>query len=153
MAVVALLVWAFTVAVGVYLLVTSTRVTSSTPAAPAAPSAVPGPGAGPEPQAVIPGLRAFAEFIHPALAITGIGVFFGYVLSRAWILAAVALGIGIGTVAAGLSWAALNARAARRAQRGTPDRYAMSFTPRVLLLHAAGAAVTVLLAILIVAHV
>jgi hypothetical protein len=97
----------------------------------------------------IPGGRALAEFLHPMLGITGFGLFLGYVMSRAWILGAIALGIGAGAVAAGLTWAFVNARAARRQPA---DPHAMTFSPRLLAIHATGAAVTILLAALIVAR-
>jgi hypothetical protein len=98
----------------------------------------------------MPGLRALGEFLHPLLAITGFGLFVGYIFTRTWIFAAIALGVGACTVAAGVSWAVINARAARREP---PDAYAMTFTPRLLLLHGAGAATVILLAALIVARV
>jgi hypothetical protein len=162
MTIVGLLVWACTVAAGVYLLVSSTRpgAESAAPPVPPAPASTPPSAAARnrfDPPSLaraksepIPGLRALGEFIHPLLGITGLGLFVGYVLVRTWILGAMALGIGIGAVAAGLSWAVINARAARRE---VPDRYAMSFPPRLLLLHGLGAAVTILLAALIVARV
>ena len=203
MAIVALATWTLTVAVGVYLLITSTRpqaarpdgdvpaeasvVVTSVTAASSAPSAA-GVSSGPvaasdalpddqparlrsgrpaDPKTInrnkfdppslarakaesIPGGRALAEFLHPMLGITGFGLFLGYVFSRAWILGAIALGIGVGAVAAGLTWAAFNARAARRQPA---DPYAMSFSPRLLAIHVTGAAVTILLAALIVAKV
>jgi hypothetical protein len=164
MAIVGLVVWTCTVAAGVYLLLSSTRPGAESPAPPAAPVPVTTPLADSpaarnrfDPPSLaraksepVPGLRALGEFIHPLLGIVGLGLFIGYVLTRTWILGAVALGVGIGAVAAGLSWAFVNARAARRE---VPDRYAMSLPPRLLLLHGLGAAVTILLAALIVARV
>jgi hypothetical protein len=161
MAIVGLVVWTLTVAAGVYLLLTSTR-TVPRAADPPVPAAVARPEgrldknrfdppslarAKAEP---LPGLRALGEFLHPLLGITGFGLFIGYVLIRAWIIGALALGVGLGAVAAGLSWAVINVRAARREP---PDEHAMTFTPRLLILHGAGAAVTILLAALIVARV
>ena len=164
MAIVGLVVWTCTVAAGVYLLLSSTRPGAESPAPPVAPVPVTTPLADSpaarnrfDPPSLaraksepVPGLRALGEFIHPLLGIVGLGLFIGYVLTRTWILGAVALGVGIGAVAAGLSWAFVNARAARRE---VPDRYAMSLPPRLLLLHGLGAAVTILLAALIVARV
>jgi hypothetical protein len=159
MAILGLAVWTLTVAVGVCLLVTSTRAAPKGPAAPVPATdtnARPGktlfdpPSLARAKAEPLPGLRALGEFLHPLLGITGFGLFFGYVLSRAWIIGAIALGVGIGTVAAGLSWAVINVRAARREP---PDEHAMTFTPRLLILHGAGAAVTILLAALIVARV
>jgi hypothetical protein len=159
MTIVGLVVWTLTVAAGVCLLLTSTRAAPKEPAAPIpATATVTTPGknrfdppsltrAKAEP---LPGLRALGDFLHPLLGIIGFGLFFGYVLSRAEIIGAIALGVGIGAVAAGLSWAVINVRAARREP---PDAHAMTFTPRLLILHGAGAAVTILLAALIVAHV
>src|SRR5215470_5538231 len=49
--------------------------------------------------------RAKSEFAHPLLGITGFGIFIGYVLTRDWFLGVIALGVGLGTVAAGVSWA------------------------------------------------
>ena len=165
MAIVGLVVWTLTVAAGVCLLVTSTRAAPREPAEPVPATATgmdpvldknrPGKDRFDPPSLArakaepLPGLRALGEFLHPLLGITGFGLFFGYVLSRAWIIGAIALGVGIGAVAAGLSWAAINVRAARR---DPPDEHAMTFTPRLLILHGAGAAVTILLAALIVAH-
>jgi hypothetical protein len=161
MAILGLAVWTLTVAAGVCLLVTSTRAAPKGPAAPV-PATAAGTDARPgktrfDPPSLarakaepLPGLRALGEFLHPLLGITGFGLFFGYVLSRAAIIGAIALGVGIGAVAAGLSWAAINVRAARREP---PDKHAMTFTPRLLILHGAGAAVTILLAALIVARV
>jgi hypothetical protein len=202
MAIVALLTWTLTVAVGVYLLITSTRPGAGPPdggpaegsvvvtpvgaaatasAGPSASSVTAGPPdaaldghpasyrPGPPADAKtinrnkfdppslarakaesIPGGRALAEFLHPMLGITGFGLFLGYAMSRAWILGAIALGIGVGAVAAGLTWAFVNARAARRQP---PDPHAMSFSPRLLAAHVAGAGITILLAALIVARV
>lgn len=96
----------------------------------------------------LPGLRALAEFTHPALAIIGFGFWLSYVLIRDRVFAAIGFGVLLGVICAGLAWFAGNTRAARR---GVPG--AMSFPPRVLILHAVGAALTLLLAALIVAHV
>jgi hypothetical protein len=202
MAIVALATWTLTVAVGVYLLITSTRPHSQRPGGDvpaeasivvtpvsAASSATAGTPVGSVPLGApdlvlddhptalrsgrpadpktinrnkfdppsltrakaesIPGGRALAEFLHPMLGITGFGLFLTYVMSRAWILGAIALGIGVGAVAAGLTWAFVNARAARRQPA---DPHAMSFSPRLLAFHAAGATITILLAALIVAR-
>jgi hypothetical protein len=164
MAIVGLVVWTLTVAAGVYLLVTSTRT------APQAPASSPEPVTAAAKPAVamldktmfdppslarakaepLPGMRALGEFLHPLLGITGFGLFVGYVLVRDWFIGAMALGVGIGTVAAGVSWAVINVRAARR---HPPDEHAMTFTPRLLILHGAGADATILVAALIVARV
>lgn len=184
MAIVALVVWTFTVAAGVYLLITSTRPAAEAgsvlaadtvlatdtvlaPAGAATPAGTATPGAPAKPDRnrfdppslaraksePLPGLRALAEFAHPLLGLTGFGMFIGYVLTRDWFLGAIALGVGLGTVAAGVSWAIVNARAAKRVAGGGRAPYAMTFTPRLLLLHGAGAALTILLAALIAARV
>jgi hypothetical protein len=164
-AIVGLVVWILTVAAGIYLLITSTRAVPrvrEVPAPPPVPVAAKGAGTRPDknrfdPPSLarakaepLPGLRALGEFAHPLLGITGFGLFVGYVLIRAWIIGALALGVGVGALAAGLSWAIINIRAARREP---PDENAMTFTPRLLILHGAGAAVTILIAALIVARV
>jgi hypothetical protein len=162
MAIVGLMVWTLTVAAGVYLLLTSTRKAPPKVPDPPVPAAVKVASGRPDksrfdPPSLarakaepLPGLRALGEFLHPLLGITGFGLFIGYVLIRSWFIGALALGAGIGAVTAGLSWAVVNVRAARREP---PDEYAMTFTPRLLILHGAGAAVTILLAALIVARV
>jgi hypothetical protein len=93
----------------------------------------------------LPGMRALAEFAHPALAITGLGCWFGYVLSRDRVFAAIGLGVLLGTICAGLAWFAVTTRAARR---GKAD--GLTFPSRLLLLHAGGAALTLLLVTLAV---
>jgi hypothetical protein len=103
----------------------------------------------------MPGLRELAEFAHPALAVIGIGVWLGYVVSRDRVFAAVGLGILLGAIGAGLSWFTANARAARRADSGTARSGSAPLTPapRLLILHAAGAALTLLFAVLIAVRV
>jgi hypothetical protein len=174
-AIVGLALWTFTVAAGVWLLATSTRerpapvpdnlvpensVRAERRAATPAASPTPTPAAAtakdrfdpPSLRAAktepIPGLRALAEFMHPALAVTGFAFWLLYTLTRDMIFAAIALGVMLGAIAAGVSWATVNARAGRRG-----DRYAMSFSPRVLAFHVAGAALTLLVAALIATHV
>jgi hypothetical protein len=114
-----------------------------------------------------PGLRELAEFAHPALAIIGMAFWVGYVISRDRIMLAIGLGILLGAIAAGLSWFTVNRRAAKRAATEDPatenqaddadeedlSRAPLSFTPLVLILHTAGAALTLLFVVLIVAHV
>jgi multisubunit Na+/H+ antiporter MnhC subunit len=110
----------------------------------------------------LPGMKELAEFVHPALAIIGLGFWIGYVVSRDRLMLAIGLGILLGAICAGLSWFAVNTRAAKRAvandageDSGTEDlRTApLSFTPLVLTLHTVGAALTLLFVVLIVAHV
>jgi hypothetical protein len=170
-AVAALLLWLCTAAVGGYLLATSARSGSPGPERePAEPVAVPAeqparvkdPFAPPSLRRAqaepLPGLRALAEFAHPALAMIGVGFWLGYVVSRDRVFAVIGLGVLLGTVCAGLSWFTANTRAARRAAaagaepgRGTVtrDTAPLSASPRLLILHAAGAALTLLFAVLI----
>jgi hypothetical protein len=110
----------------------------------------------------LPGMKELAEFAHPALALIGLAFWIGYVISRDRIMLAIGLGILLGAICAGLSWFTVNTRAAKRAvadaaadDSGTEDlRTApLSFTPLVLILHTAGAALTLLFVVLIVARV
>jgi hypothetical protein len=96
----------------------------------------------------IPGGRALAEFAHPALAITGLAFWILYVLSRDRVFAAIGLGVVLGAICAGLSWFTVSHRGVREGRRG-----ALALSPRLLLLHGAGAALTLLFAALIVARV
>jgi hypothetical protein len=95
----------------------------------------------------IPGLRALAEFAHPALAVIGLSFWILYVLSRDRVFAAIGLGIVLGAICAGLSWFTANRRAVAAGRRD-----ALSLSPRLLILHGAGAALTLLFAALIVAR-
>lgn len=166
MGVLALLAFALTAGVGVYLLVTSTRPGAGAAAedepapAPAARSPQPDdrhrfdpPSLTAAKAAPIPGGRALAEFAHPLLGISAAACFFGYILTRNHAVAVIALGVCVAAVAAGVTWATVNARAARRAATSAaPDPHAMAFTPRLLLLHGAGAAVAIVLSALIAAR-
>jgi hypothetical protein len=96
----------------------------------------------------IPGMRALGEFTHPALAITGFAFWLLYTLVHDRIFGAIALGIMLGAIAAGISWAVSNGRAAKK-----EDGDALVFSGRVLAFHVAGAALTLLLAALITARV
>lgn len=199
MAIVALVLWISTVAIGTYLLATAGRIDRT---AAARPEAVP-TAAGQRDQAApvaqtplaerlrprkddpyappslrrdrddpLPGLKELAEFAHPALAVIGLGFWVGYVVSRDRIMLVIGLGILLGAIAAGLSWFTVNRRAANRAlpddalaegaedkaadaagQEADPRTAPLSFTPLVLILHTAGAALTLLFVALIVARV
>jgi hypothetical protein len=93
-------------------------------------------------------VRALAEFAHPALALTGFAFWLLFTLVHDRIFGAIALGVLLGTIAAGVSWALSNARGAKK-----ESRYALAFSGRVLAFHVAGATLTLLLAALITARV
>jgi hypothetical protein len=107
-----------------------------------------------------PGLKELAEFAHPALAMIGVGFWIGYVVSRDRLFAAIGLGVLLGAICAGVSWFAANTRAAGRAaaadagavEPSAVDHGAapLSASPRLLILHALGATLTLLFAVLIV---
>ena len=187
MAIAALALWMCTVAVGAYLLATANRYGNATQAAPsepvsvsagqpsaspadapapATPTRVKDPWAPPslqrERSESLPLMRALVEFAHPALGMTGLGFWFGYVVSHNRIFLAISLGILLGAICAGLSWFTVNGRAVKRVaaaeaagQPGLEDpRFAPhTYSPRVLILHGAGAALTLLIAALITARV
>jgi hypothetical protein len=182
-AVAALVLWLCTAAVGSYLLATSSRsrktsvgspdqVPASVPPAPSRPlrdkdrfDPISLQQAKSEP---LPSLKDLAEFAHPTLAMTGFGFWFGFVVSRDRLFLAIALGILLGAICAGVSWFTANIRAARRAEAAEKAEKAeeetaeaaedsgpgpLSASPRLLVLHAAGAALTLLFAALIAARV
>jgi hypothetical protein len=176
----ALLVWMCTAAAGGYLLATRARPADAGPAAgpepqpaPVAAAAetagAPVPGAPGAPAAAqrarrakdrfdppslvraksepMPGIRALAEFAHPALAITGFAFWAAYLLTGDRVFGAIGFGILLGAICAGVSWFTANKRAVKR---GRAD--ALVLSPRLLLLHGAGAALTLLLTALITAR-
>ena len=171
MAVAALALWLCTAAIGGYLLATSAHSGNAGPAHPEGGQAE--PDADPvrprrdrdrfDPPSLqraksepLPGMRALAEFAHPALALIGLGFWLGYVVSRDRLFAVIGLGILLGAICAGLSWFTANVRAARRAMPADTDTGAvppgsapLSVSARVLTLHAVGAALTLLFAVLI----
>jgi hypothetical protein len=160
-AIVVLALWTITVAVGVYLLISSSRrdsmygdpVPEEEPAAVGAPAKrradlYDPPSLRVNKSEPIPGGRAAAEFLHPALAITGFAFWLLYALIHNRIFEIIGLGILLGAIIAGLVWAAVNGRAGKR---GADD--ALIFQPRVLILHIAGAALTLILAALTLAGV
>jgi len=171
----ALLVWMCTAAAGGYLLATRARSADAGPAAEPEPQPAPVPAAAEtgapgvpaatrqarrakdrfDPPSLVrakneplPGMRALAEFAHPALAITGFAFWAAYLLTGDRIFAAIGFGILLGAICAGVSWFTVNKRAVRR---GRAD--ALVLSPRLLLLHGAGAALTLLLTALITARV
>lgn len=188
MAIAALVLWLCTAAAGSYLLATGIRARRAAPpaappaASPVAPAAAPArsprardrfdpPSLTRAKSEPLPGLRALGEFTHPALALTGLGFWLGYVLTRDRAFAAIGFGVLLGAIGAGLTWFASNARAARRAARqagaGAGDQGegeheespgtarsadTLSFPPRLLILHGIGATLTLLLVALIAAR-
>lgn len=164
MTVAALVIWICTGAVGSYLLATATRSGNDAPGPAAAVPAPPRPvrdkdrfdppslqAAKSEP---LPGLRDLAEFAHPALATIGFGFWFGFLVSHDRLFMAIGLGILLGAICAGLSWFAANTRAARRAKAAGEVSGAshLSVAPRLLILHAVGAILTLLFAVLVAAR-
>ena len=103
----------------------------------------------------LPGMKDLAEFAHPALAMIGIGFWLGYVVSRDRLFAVIGLGILLGAICAGVSLFTVNTRAARRAAADadsatpTPGTAPLTASPLVLTLHAIGATLTLLFAVLI----
>jgi hypothetical protein len=171
----ALLVWMCTAAAGGYLLATRARSADAGPAAEPEPQPAPvaagaETGAQSAPAAAqqarrakdrfdppslvraksepLPGMRALAEFAHPALAITGFAFWAAYLLTGDRVFGAIGFGILLGAICAGVSWFTANKRAVKR---GRAD--ALVLSPRLLLLHGAGAALTLLLTALITARV
>jgi hypothetical protein len=166
----ALLVWMCTAAAGGYLLATRARSADAGPAAEPEPQPAPVAAATGAPAAAqqtrrakdrfdppslvraksepLPGMRALAEFAHPALAITGFAFWAAYLLTGDRVLGAIGFGILLGAICAGVSWFTANKRAVKR---GRAD--ALVLSPRLLLLHGAGAALTLLLTALITARV
>jgi len=103
----------------------------------------------------LPSLKDVAEFVHPALAMIGIGFWLGYVVSRDRLFAVIGLGILLGAICAGVSLFTVNTRAARRAAADAdvatpaPGTAPLTASPLVLTLHAIGATLTLLFAVLI----
>jgi hypothetical protein len=91
-----------------------------------------------------PGEHPLLEFSHPLLGLIGLGVWFIFVGTRHAPLAWVSFGILVAAIAAGLSWLARNALAARRGER--PAR--AGFPPRLVLLHGLAASATFVIAVL-----
>jgi multisubunit Na+/H+ antiporter MnhC subunit len=106
----------------------------------------------------IPGMKDLAEFAHPALAMIGIGFWLGYVVSHRELFAVIGLGILLGAICAGVSLFTVNTRAARRAaaveaESGEAlDTAPLTPSRLVLTLHAVGAALTLLFAVLVTVH-
>jgi hypothetical protein len=103
----------------------------------------------------LPSVKDLAEFTHPALAMIGIGFWLGYLVSHRELFAVIGLGIVLGTICAGIWLFTVNTRAARRAAAAETESGAASgpapltAPPLVLILHGAGAALTLLFVVLI----
>jgi hypothetical protein len=137
-AIAALVIWLFTAAAGVTLLIrgsmarrdAAAAATRSAPARPVpapvtVPVPVPGAGRGPDgempgiPRVKVhatPGEHPLLEFCHPALGAVGLGLWFIYVGTGHRPLAWVAFGVLVLTIGAGLGWLIRSARAERAAQ-------------------------------------
>jgi hypothetical protein len=174
-AIAALVLWLCTAGVGTYLVATATRFGAAAAehaAAEAEPVPVPVPSDQSAPPKVrdpfappslqrersesLPLMRSLIEFTHPALAMIGFGFWFGYVVSRDRLFLAIALGIMLGAICAGVSWFISNYRAARRKAAEGGENSGVGplwVSPRVLILHATGAGLTLLIAALIAARV
>jgi hypothetical protein len=87
-----------------------------------------------------PGEHPLLEFCHPALAVTGIACWLMFVLVHYRPFAWIAFAILVVTMAVGLSWLAVNRRAASRSARP-----AWQFPQRLVALH--GVAVTLAIAL------
>jgi hypothetical protein len=177
MAVVVLVLWVFTAGAGFSVLITSNlkgdrvvsaaqlvpteaRTTASVPApGPAAPVKdrfAPASLVAARNAPVVPGARALLEFTHPAFGIIGLAFWLGFSLVHNRMLGWIGFGLAAATACAGLSWFAVNVRTARRRDRDPADPAdpadpvdpAPSFRGRLVALHGAGAALTVVLAAL-----
>jgi hypothetical protein len=158
-AIAALLLWMCTVAAGVYLLASRARPAdvdveaepepepAAVPAAKRARDRFDPPSLARAKAEPLPGMRALAEFTHPALALIGFAFWASYLLSKDRVFAAIGFGILLGAICAGVSWFAANRRAVRHGRRD-----ALLLSPRLLVLHGVGAALTLLITALIAAR-
>jgi manganese efflux pump family protein len=156
LAIVALILWVLTAGAGAYMLVAGNAARRlaagpgrivSTPDGSATGLVTDGGGPPPIPRTKVhspPGEHPLLEFSHPALGAIGLACWFVFVGLRYRPLAWISFGILVLTVAAGLSWLASNARAAR--QRGAGARAA--FPLRLITLHGLAATLTVVLVVL-----
>ena len=115
-----------------------------------------------------PGEHPLLEFMHPALGVTGLACLIAFVITHAPGFAWASFGVVVATIAAGVTWYAVNARAAapRAGAQGTretqgpaeaqgaegPDAPgtgsgppARRYPSRRLLVHGSSAAVTLVL--------
>jgi hypothetical protein len=173
MAIVVLVVWAFTAGAGFYLLITGNLGRAAQPAAAQrVPSSASSSSAGSAADAssprapskrgardpwapsslvaarqapVVPGLRSVAEFAHPAGGVIGLGFWLGFTLIHARVLGWIGFGLAAATACMGLAWFTANTRAARQPVPGVPPP---SFAGRLVALHGSAAATTIALAAL-----
>ena len=96
-----------------------------------------------------PGEHPLLEFMHPALGIAGLGCWIAFVFTRFHGFAWIALGVAVVTIAAGVTWYVINARASTRASTRA-GKGGGRYPARRLLVHGSGAAVTLVLAIVTV---
>jgi len=161
LAIVTLVLWAITAGLGVSLLATGgaarrRRLAADVARDPARPvpapvrvPAVPLTAEGKPPPvprvrvATPPGEHPLLEFSHPALAITGLAVWFMFTFVHYHPLAWISFGILVATIGAGLSWLIGNRRAARH-----NPKTAWTFPPRLIVFHGAAAAVAIALTVL-----
>jgi hypothetical protein len=90
-----------------------------------------------------PGEHPLLEFMHPALAVTGLAFWSMFTFVHYRPLAWIAIGILLVTIGVGLGWQALNRLAA-----GRKPASAWAFPPRLLLLHAFAAGCSISLTVL-----
>jgi len=170
MAIVVLVLWFFTAGAGFYLLVTSNlgraRPAVPEPAAPQPATVTQAAAAQPsrremrratrdrwDPPSLtaaknapmIPGAGSVLEFAHPACALIGLGFWLGFTLVHNRALGWIAFGLIAVTACLGLTWVAVNLRAARR---GAADQSAQRFAGRLMIVHGSAAALTIALAAL-----
>jgi hypothetical protein len=160
LAIVTLVLWVITAAAGLSLLRTGgaarrRRLAAVAPEAghpvpaPARVAAIPLTAEGkppPVPRVRVttqPGEHPLLEFSHPALATTGLAVWFMFTFIHYHPMAWIAFGILVATICAGLSWLIANRRAARH-----NATTAWTFPPRLIALHGGVAAVAITLTVL-----
>ena len=106
-----------------------------------------------------PGQHPLLEFMHPALAIIGLGSWIAYVVTRFHTFAWIAFGVLLATIAAGLTWYTINTRlAAARGARSAvkpavkpgakPAAEGRRYPPRRILFHGGAASTTLILALI-----
>jgi hypothetical protein len=95
-------------------------------------------GSGPEAEG-----SPLLEFMHPLFALTGLTFWIFFVMTDDRLFAWIAFGVVVTTVLAGLSWAALTRRAARR-----PGREPAAFPTHLVMIHGLAAACTVTLVVI-----